>query len=307
MNTEGSLFSGARLLGLLALLAGAGKSPATALDTNLIASLIGRPGAWNAAERVFKITAPRADVKVAVDGWAMPPFMGLTSWAAFTPGRRQPCMVMGDLVLFQDEVNPVMSVAFANGLDVTALHNHFFHDEPRVYFLHIAGEGEVAHLARAVRRALDRVQEIRAANPQPAARFSGAAIAATNAITARPIEDILGLKGQAREGMLKFTLGRATAMPCGCAVAAEMGVNTWAAFGGTDSNAVVCGDFAVTEDELRMVLRALRHFDINIVAIHHHLAGERPRLLFVHYWGRGRAAALAQGLKTALAAQNDKR
>ncbi len=276
---------------------------AGSLDTNQIENLTGLKGTWSAVEKVFKVTAPRTDVKVSVDQWTMPPFMGLTSWAAFTPGKRKPCMVMGDLVLFQDEVNPVMSVAFANGLDVTALHNHFFHEEPRVYFMHIAGEGTAEQLATAVRRALDRVKEIRAANPRPAAVFGGPPIPATNSITAKPIEDLLGAKGQGRDGMFKVVIGRTSKMPCGCDVMKEMGNNTWAAFAGTDASAVVCGDFAVREEELAMVLRALRHFDINIVAIHHHMSGEKPKMLFLHYWGRGRAATLAQALKTALAAQ----
>jgi hypothetical protein len=273
------------------------------LDTNKIAQITGLAGTWNPVEKVFKITAPRTDVKVTVDQWALPPFLGLTSWAAFQPGRKKAAMVMGDLVLFQDEVNPVMSVAFANGLEVTALHNHFFYDEPKVYFMHIAGEGKVEALAESVRRALERVKEIRAAHPQPAAGFGATALPATNAISAKIIEDILGVPGQSKEGMFKVILGRRTRMPCGCDATQDMGVNTWAAFAGSDDRAVVDGDFAVQEDELAMVLRALRHYDMNIVAIHHHMSGEKPKMLFVHYWGTGRGATLAQAIKTALQAQ----
>src|SRR5215210_9042502 len=115
-----------------------------ALDGAQIEQVTGLKGTMNDAEGVFKVTAPRADVKVSVDGWQMPPFMGLTSWAAFTEGKKAPAMVMGDLVLLQDEVNPVMSAAFDAGLDVTALHNHFFYDDPKLYFMHIGGEGETA-------------------------------------------------------------------------------------------------------------------------------------------------------------------
>lgn len=213
-------------------------------------------------------------------------------------------MVMGDMVLFQDEVNPVMSVAFANGLDVTALHNHFFYDEPKVYFMHIAGEGTTAQLAEAVHRVLGRVQEIRAANLQPASGFGNVALPATNAISAQPLEEILGTKSQGKDGMVKFVLGRKTKMSCGCEAGKDMGVNTWAAFAGTDANAIVDGDFAVSEAELPMVLRALRHWDINIVAIHHHMSGETPKILFLHYWGRGRSAALAKAIQSALSTQN---
>src|SRR5215510_11924923 len=140
---------------------------AVALDTNRIAQLTGLPGTWNAAEEVFKVTAPRNDLPVAVDGWKMPPFMGLTSWAAFIEGKKSQTMVAGDLVLFEDEVNPVMTAALEGGLNVTALHNHFFFDEPKVYFMHIGGEGAVDKLAGGVKAALTKQKEIRAAHPTP--------------------------------------------------------------------------------------------------------------------------------------------
>src|SRR5207247_4704745 len=122
---------------------------------------------------VFKVSSPRTDVKVSVDKWQMPPFMGLTSWAAFKPGMRQGAMVMGDFVLMQDEVNPVMSAALENGLQVTALHNHFFFDDPKVYFMHIGGEADTATLAKGVRASLDTVKKIRSASQQPAPSFGG--------------------------------------------------------------------------------------------------------------------------------------
>src|SRR2546425_4344072 len=107
-----------------------------ALDTNRIEQLTGLKGTWSATEGVFKVTAPRNDLPVNVDGWKMPPFMGLTTWAGFIEGKKAETMVAGDLVLFEDEVNPVMSAALDAGLSVTALHNHFFFDEPKVYFMH---------------------------------------------------------------------------------------------------------------------------------------------------------------------------
>src|SRR5881296_1693367 len=145
----------------------------TQLDTNLIQKLTGLSGKMNAEEGVFKVTSPRSDVKVSVDQWQMSPFMGLTSWAAFKPGMKEDAMVMGDLVLFQDEVNPVMSAALNNGLSVTALHNHFFFDEPKVYFMHIGGEGKVDNLAQGVKAALAASKQVRAGNPQPEKSFAG--------------------------------------------------------------------------------------------------------------------------------------
>lgn len=278
-------------------------APEEKLDTAKIEKITQLKGAYNDAERVFKVTAPRADVKVAIDGWAMPPFMGLTSWAAFQEGKKAQAMVMGDLVLFQDEVNPVMSALLDAGLSVTALHNHFFFDEPKVYFLHVGGEGRVDDLAAGVRRALDKVQEVRESAPQLAAGFGVKPLPGASSITAQPIEEILGAKGQAKDGMLKFVIGRKVQAACGCEVGKEMGVNTWAAFAGADDNSVVDGDFAVVEEELQPVLKALRSAGVNIVAIHHHMAAESPRMLFLHYWGRGAATDLARAVKSGLDVQ----
>lgn len=274
-----------------------------ALDTNRIEQITGLKGTWSAAEGVFKVTAPRTDLPITVDGWKMPPFMGLTTWAAFIEGKQAEAMVAGDLVLFEDEVNPVMSALFEHGVAVTALHNHFFFDEPKVYFMHIGGEGTAEKLASGVKAGLAKQKEIRTANPQPARVFGKAFAPASNSITGSRIEEILGVKGQANSGMFKVVIGREAKMPCGCVMTKEMGVNTWAAFAGTDDNAVVDGDFAVLENELQPVLKSLRANDNNIVAIHHHMTYEDPRVLFLHYWGKGKAESLARSLKKTLDAQ----
>jgi rhodanese-related sulfurtransferase len=274
---------------------------AATLDTNRIEQITGLKGAWSAAEGVFKVTEPRNDLPVTVDGWKMPPFMGLTTWAGFVDGKKEEVMVMGDLVLFQDEVNSVMSALFESGLKVTALHNHFFFDEPKVYFMHIEGEGATEAMANGVKKALAASKETRTANPQPAKTF-GKPMPNENAISAAALERILG-KGQAKDGMFKFVVGRKAKMPCGCEATKEMGVNTWAAFAGTDDNTVVDGDFAVLENELQPVLRSLRTAGVNIVAIHHHMTHEEPRILFLHYWGRGAAEKLAESVQRALLVQ----
>ena len=274
--------------------------PAGTLDTAQIDQITGLKGTFNEAEGVFKVSQPRTDVKVTVDGWQMPPFMGLTSWAAFTAGKEKAAMVMGDLVLMQDEVNPVMSAAFENGLAVTALHNHFFYDEPKVYFMHIGGEGTVEQLAKGVRSALDKVKEIRVANPELGKTFGRPFAPTENAISGERIDAVLGTKGQAKDGMFKVVIGRKAKMECGCEVGKEMGVNTWAAFAGTNDDALVDGDFVVLESELQPVLKSLRKDGVNIVAIHHHMTGEAPRYLFLHYWGRGPVSELAQAVKNGL-------
>lgn len=269
--------------------------------TDKIESITGIKGAASAG--VFKVSMPRNDVPILVDGWKMPPFMGLTSWAAFTAGKGSDLMVMGDFVLFQDEVPAAMKAALTHGLEVTALHNHFFFDEPHVYFMHIGGEGDLNTLAGGVRSLLDAVKSVRATAPQPAKSFGMAPLPAESHITAAAVEKILGVKIQANNGMAKAVIGRTATMECGCEVGADMGVNTWAAFAGADDNAVVDGDFAVTEEELQPVLKSLTGSGINVVAIHSHMTTEKPRILFLHYWGRGPAADLATSLKAALAAQ----
>jgi hypothetical protein len=211
-------------------------------------------------------------------------------------------MVMGDLTLAEDEVNPVMSVALENKLEVTALHNHFFFDNPKIMFMHIGGAGDLDELAGAVRKAVDKVREIRAANPTPASLFPGSRIPGKSSITPGPIEEILGVKGQSLEGMYKVSIGR-EAKAHGQSVGNQMGVNTWAAFAGSDDNAVVDGDFAMLASEVRAVLRALRGAGINIVAIHNHMTHEQPAYFFLHYWGKGTAVDLARAVKSALNAQ----
>jgi hypothetical protein len=274
--------------------------PKSTLDANAIAQITGAKA--DVAGNVVKVGFPRNDVPVDVDGWQkMPPFMGLTSWAAFEPGEKPnvEAMVMGDLVLFEDEVNDTMSAALNHGLEVTALHNHFFFDKPHVLFMHISGEGKTDDLAKAVAATLDAGKQVRKKSPQPQTAF-GAPPPSPSKIDASKLDAVLGIKGDAKDGMYKATMGRSAKAACGCAIGKVMGVNTWAAFGGTDDDAVVDGDFAVTESELQPVLKALRGGGINIVAIHSHMTGESPRILFLHYWGRGPSTALAQTVKRAV-------
>jgi len=271
--------------------------------TQQVEKITGFAGIFNKKEGVFKVMSPRTDVKVTVDQIPMSPFMGLTSWAGFAKGSKNKMMVMGDFVLFQDEVNPVMSIALNNGLQVTALHNHFFFDDPKVFFMHISEEGSIDQLATGVRKVFDKVKEIRTANPNPVNSFGKGGITQPSSITAKTIEDIIGVKGQSKDGMFKVTIGRKAKMACDCAVGKDMGINTWAAFAGSDDKAIVDGDFGIHEDELQAVLKDLRRGGINVVAIHNHMIQENPRMLFIHYWGMGTIADLATTLKLALDTQ----
>jgi hypothetical protein len=270
------------------------------LDAARIAAATG--GKPETTDNVVKVSFPRDDVKVQIDGWNnVPPFMGLTSWAAFVPGEKPgvEAMVMGDVVLFEDEVNPVMTAALDNGIEVTALHNHFFFDKPHVYFMHIGGEGSADELGKGVKAMLDTEKSVRAKAAQPGAGF-GAPPKGASHIDAAKLDGVFGMKGQAKDGMYKAVMGRKTQAACGCTIGKAMGVNTWAAFAGSDDDAVVDGDFAVSEGELQSVLKALRGGGINVVAIHSHMTDESPRILFLHYWGRGKAVDLGTTVKKAV-------
>ena len=283
---------------VLALAAAAAPPPDRALPTADIDRALGGTGTWNDREQVYKVSFPRTDVAVGVDGFTLPPFMGLTSWVAFKGSGGRKTMMMGDLVLFQDEVSPAMDALLARGAEVTALHNHFFYDDPRVFFMHVGGTGAAEELARAVRAANDAVRAVREARTPPRT-ISGRPALPQSALDGRALGAILRVAGQSRDGMFKAVFGR-KARHGEFEVGTDMGVNTWAAFAGAPDDAVVDGDFAVREGELPGVLKTLRRGGIDIVAIHHHMTHEEPRMIFLHYWGRGEARRLAETVKQAL-------
>lgn len=264
---------------------------AAPLDAARIEQLTGAKGAWNDKEGVFKVSFPRADLQVTAAGVRLTPPLGLTAWAAFTRVGTH-AAVMGDMVLTEDQVNPAMSAALDNGLEVTALHNHFLWEQPRVLFMHIGGMGDEAMLAAAVGKVFGAMKQ---PGPVPQASIDPA----RTDLDPKKIEAVLGRKGELANGVYKVVIGRQTKM-AGHPMGNAMGVNTWAAFAGSDGQAVVDGDFAMLEDELQNVLKALRRAGINVVAIHQHMTGESPRVMFLHYWGVGRTEDLARGLAAAL-------
>ena len=268
------------------------------LNTGRIEELTGEKGKLDEREGAFKVSVPRGDLDVRVAGVRMTPPMGLTSWASF---KRigQHTVVMGDMVLLEDQVNPVMSTALDNGLEVTALHNHFLWDSPRVMFMHLGGMGSEEGLAAAVGKVFAKIKETSGGKGEtPQAEIDPA----KSSLDPAKIEAILHRKGDLTNGVYKVVVGRTTRMHGGV-MGNTMGVNTWAAFAGSDDQAVVDGDFAMLESELQPVLKALRGAGINIVAIHQHMTEETPRMMFLHYWAIGRTDDLATGLKAALDVQ----
>jgi hypothetical protein len=283
------LVSAAAIVALFTAAAGAQEMPP---EYKAVLDTLGRTGDFT--DGVLKINVPRSDLKVSVAGVATPTPFGFGGWVALTPGDGMH-VLMGDLVLTEDEVNPVMSAVLAAGLNVTALHNHFFWDSPRMFYMHVHGHGSPARLGEQLK---------------PALALIGASPAAP-AGTARPIEgtlataklaEIIGHPGEQTGAVYKITIGRPDldVRDMGAKINARMGLNTWAAFYGRDSEAVVAGDVAMKEEEVTPVLKALRANGLDVVAIHHHMTATRPFVIFLHYWGRGPAEALARGVRAAL-------
>jgi hypothetical protein len=267
-------------------------------DGAKIEQLTGMKGKMDAKEGVFKVSMPRADLNVSAGGVKITPPMGLTCWAAFKR-MGDHAMVMGDQVLLEDQVNPVMSAALENGLEVTALHNHFAGESPRVMFMHIGGMGDEEKLATAVGKVFAKIKETSGGKGEmPKADIDPK----RTSLDPKKIDAVIGKSGEMANGVYKITVGRTTKM-MGDEVGNAMGVNTWATFAGSDDQAVVDGDFAMMENELQLVLKALRGANINIVAIHNHMTGEEPRVMFLHFWGIGSTSELAKGLKAALDTQ----
>src|SRR5215469_12918706 len=266
-------------------------------DYQQVLKTVGKSGDYKA--NVLKVSIPRNDIHVTIDKLSLPTAFGFGGWFAMTKGAGGDDVLMGDLVLLQEEVNPVMSALLDNGLEVTALHNHFFWETPRIYYMHVHGHGKAADLAQRIKPALDLIGK-----GQPAAAAPGGAANANtkSSLDTTQIAKIVGHEGEPSGAVYKITLGRddLKLKEMGAIINARMGLNTWAAFYGTNEDAAVAGDVAMLESEVTPTLKALRSNGIDVVAIHHHMIGTQPAIIFLHYWGRGPADKLAMGFKAAL-------
>lgn len=279
---------------LVAGIAGSAAAQQPPFDTMAIERAAGAKGAWIAAEGVFKVSLPRTDLSVVAEGVKLIPPMGLTSWASFRNGAGG-TMVMGDVVLTEDRVAPAMDAALAGGLAVTALHNHFAGESPRVMFMHVSGMGDALRQAESVGKVFVASQ----VKDRAPGRGVAAIDASKSSLDRAALDRALGVKGEYRDGVYKAVVGR-SARVHGETLGSAMGVNTWAALTGSMARAAVAGDFVMREEELQAVLRALRKVGLRIVAIHNHMTKEEPRLVFLHYWGVGPATSLAEGVRSAL-------
>src|SRR5205807_2323384 len=267
-------------------------------DYDAVLKTLGKQGDYKG--NVLKVNIPRSDLKVTIDGIATPTPFGFGGWIAMTKGTGGNDVMMGDLVLLEDEVNPVMSALLENGLDVTALHNHFFFESPRIFYMHVHGHGKAADLAKMARPALDLIGK---GSPQHQSTVSGGAsnISAGQMDTPK-IAKLVGHEGEQNGQVYKITVGRddLKLKEMGASINARMGLNTWAAFLGSDANAEIAGDVAMLAGEVTPVLKALRANGLNVVAIHNHMTGGPPTVYFLHYWGTGPVEKLAAGFKAAL-------
>jgi len=264
------------------------------LDIATIERVTGKKGKENNGE--YKITIPQNDLNVVVDGFKIIPPMGLGAWAAFTPSA-EGAMVMGDIILTEDDVKPVQQAAIGAGLTISAIHNHFIRNHPNIVYMHVGGSGKTEDMAQKIKAVFDAVQSSRGHNPA-----EGKADSVVTTIDTKILDGILGNKGEWSKGVYKYTIGRPDVklIEHGVTITTFFGFNTWAAWQGTPDHAAVAGDFTMLENEVAPVIKALIENGIEVVAVHNHMVHEQPRIFFLHYWGVGNAEQLAKGLKTAL-------
>jgi hypothetical protein len=265
-------------------------------DYQQVLKIVGKQGDYKA--NVLKVNIPRNDLHMKIADYSVPTPFGFGGWFAMTKGDGGEDVLMGDLVLTQDEVNPVMSALLDHGLEVTALHNHFFWDEPRVFFMHIHGHGKAVDLANQLKPAIELIGQ----SKSPSGAQAPSAAPKQSTLDAEKIAKIVGHAGEQTGPVYKITIGRddLDVKEMGATVNARMGLNTWAAFVGTNDDAAVAGDIAMLESEVQPTLKALRAHGLEVVAIHHHMINSRPVIIFLHYWGRGPAEKLAADFKAAL-------
>jgi hypothetical protein len=285
------------LLGATGFLAGsrAANAQEVPADYQQVLKIVGKSGDYKS--NVLKVNIPRNDLHMKVAGMALPTPFGFGGWFAMTKGDSGHDVLMGDLVLTQEEVNPVMSALLEHGLEVTALHNHFFWDDPRLFYMHVHGHGQAVDLANEIKPALNLIGR---GAPKPPTAASVAVTKPT--LDTAKLAKIVGHEGEQSGAVYKITVGRddLSVKEMGATINARMGLNTWAAFAGTDEDAAIAGDIAMLETEVTPTLKALRAHGLDVVAIHHHMTNSKPMIIFLHYWGRGPADKLATGFKSAL-------
>ncbi len=283
-------------LGLSGLLALAGPAQAAEPWEQAVAAAIGKPGT-DMPGGVYRIGLPRSDLKVVLDGVTLKPALALGSWLAFVPHGADKAMVMGDLVLTDTEVNPVMAKLIAGGIEITALHNHLLRNTPHTMYMHIAGHGDPAQLAKTIHDAL-----ALSGTPLSAPALTAPTAPETLDLDTAALDAILGRKGKAGGGVYAFGIPRAEAPRDGGmllppAMGAAIAINFQPTGGG---KAAITGDFVLAASEVNPVLGTLRANGIEVTALHNHMLDDEPRLFFMHFWANDDVQKLARGLAAAL-------
>ena len=293
----------------------AAQTPAlSAADIAAIETALGKKGTYVAAQATHTTPLPRNDLRVTIKGEPVPISFGFGGWVAIKhtlDGKS--AMLMSDTVLLQEEVNPLMSAALAQGLEIGAVHNHFFYEEPRIFYMHIHGMGAPAELARKFAAALKDSKLLPANQPKSVAAPAPAqpgnnATPSAGPPTGKELFDLAALdalvkyKGVVNGPTYKYTVGRddLQSLMMGTEMTAAIGLNSWAAFAGKQDDAHIAGDLAMLEHEVNPVIKTLRAHHLEVVAVHNHMLGDTPRMMFLHYYGRGPATQLAAGFRAAL-------
>ena len=275
--------------------------PLSGAEISAIEAAMGKKGTYVEAQATHTTPLPRNDLQVAIKGTPVPVAFGFGGWVAIKhtlDGKS--AMLMSDTVLLQEEVNPLISAALANGLQIGAIHNHFFYEEPRIFYMHIHGMGSPAELARKFAATL-KDSKLLPAN-QPPASTAPAAPTGKELFDLAALDQIVKYKGVVNGSTYKYTVGRPDlqARMMGTDMTAAIGLNSWAAFAGTQAEAHIAGDIAMLESEVNSVIKTLRANNLEVVAVHNHMLFDQPRMVFLHYYGRGPATQLANGFRTAL-------
>jgi hypothetical protein len=281
------------LLMLVAAMAFPALAKAAEIDWKKVDAALGKTAAVTG--EVHRYGLPRSDLQVTLDGVAIKPALALGGWVAFAPMHGE-AMVMGDLVLLDTEITPVMTKLLEGGLDITAIHNHILRASPATFYMHVGGHGDPEKMAAVIRSALSVSQ-----TPfDPPATTAGPA-PAVDLDTAK-LDEIIGVKGNAVGGVYQFGVPRRDpAIESGMPVNGPLGGANAINFQPTgNGKAAITGDFLVTGNEVNPLIRALRAGDIEVTAIHSHMLDEQPRMFFIHFWANDDAMKLARGVRAAL-------
>ncbi|WP_395145889.1 DUF1259 domain-containing protein [Armatimonas sp.] len=269
-------------------------------EISAIETAFGKKGRSVENEALYTIPLPRNDLKITIQGEPIPIPFGFGGWVSFKRTRDgKQLMVMSDTVLLQHEVAGVMDGAIANGLEIAAVHNHFFYEEPRVFYMHLHGMGtDAGELARRYLAAIQPSPLHPANQPKP----NPGATPPIPAFDIPALDALVGYKATPNGATIKYTVGRAdlTIMDMNVEMTAAIGLNSWASFAGTMEKAHIAGDIAMLEREVNLVIPILRKAGLEVVALHHHMLFESPKMIFLHYFGTGPALQLAEGFKAAL-------